>query len=97
MAYSFKNIVSLQAANTTEALRKRRGNMNDNLDKSEKIKKNIESTILNAIETEKQISNMDHSKQKSALIAKNVRRAEAMPSMIREYKEEEAKEELGLE
>jgi len=71
--------------------------MNDNLDKSEKIKKNIESTILNAIETEKQISNMDHSKQKSALIAKNVRRAEAMPSMIREYKEEEAKEELGLE
>ena len=71
--------------------------MNDNLEKSERIKKTIESTILNAIETERQISGMDISKQKSELIAKNERRAEAIPSMIREYKEEEAREELDLE
>ena len=71
--------------------------MSDHLDKPEKIKETIEATILNAIETEKQISNMNPSKQKSELIAKNERRAEAMPSMIREYKEEEAKKELSLE
>ena len=71
--------------------------MSDNLDESEEIKENIESTILNAIETEKQISSMDHSKQKSELIAKNERRAEAVPSMIREFKEEEARKELSLE
>ena len=71
--------------------------MSENLDKSGKIKENIEATILNAIETERQISRMDTSKQKSDLIAKNERRAEAMPSMIREYREEEAKKELELE
>ena len=71
--------------------------MNDHLEKSERIKKTIESTILNAIETERQISGMDISKQKSELIAKNERRAEAIPSMIREYKEEEAREELDQE
>ncbi|MCL2568641.1 MAG: hypothetical protein FWE12_04290 [Oscillospiraceae bacterium] len=71
--------------------------MSDELEKSERIKKTIESTILNAIETERQISAMDTSKQKSELIAKNERRAEAMPAMIREFKEEEAREELGLE
>jgi len=73
------------------------GTMSDELEKSERIKKTIESTILNAIETERQISAMDTSKQKSELIAKNERRAEAMPAMIREFKEEEAREELGLE
>lgn len=66
-------------------------------DKSQRIKENIESTICNAIETERQIHSMDHSKQKSELISKNERRAEAIPSMIREYKEEEARKELGLE
>lgn len=66
-------------------------------DKSQVIKENIEATIVNAIETESQISTMEPSKQKSALIAKNERRAEAIPSMIREYKEEEAKKELRLE
>jgi len=66
-------------------------------DKAKRIKKSIEATIVNAIETEKQISGMDQSKQKSDLISKNERRAEAIPSMIREYKEEEAKKELGLE
>ena len=66
-------------------------------DKAKRIQKNIEATIVNAIETEKQISGMDNSKQKSDLISKNERRAEAIPSMIREYKEEEAKKELGLE
>jgi len=71
--------------------------MNDELEKSERIKKSIESTILNAIETERQISTMGTSKQKSELIAKNERRAEAMPAMIREFKEEEAREELYLE
>jgi len=71
--------------------------MSDTAEKSEKIKETIEATILNAIETERQISGMDHSKQKSELMAKNERRAEAMPSLIREYKEEEAKQELGLE
>jgi len=65
--------------------------------KSQKIKENIESTISNAIETEREISSMDTSKQKSALIAKNERRAEAIPAMIREYKEEAAKKELELE
>ena len=40
---------------------------------------------------------MNNSKQKSELIAKNERRAEAIPSMIREYKEEEAREALNLE
>ena len=64
-------------------------------DKSQKIKETIESTIVNAIETERQISGMDHSKQKRELIAKNERRAEAIPAMIREYKEEEARKELG--
>jgi len=66
-------------------------------DKSQAIKENIEATIINAIETENQISKMDHSKRKSELIVKNERRAEAIPSMIREYKEEEAKKELSLE
>ncbi|MCL2843368.1 MAG: hypothetical protein FWE28_07900 [Oscillospiraceae bacterium] len=66
-------------------------------DKAQKMKATIESTISNAIETERQISSMDTSKQKSDLIAKNERRAEAMPGMIREYKEEEAKKELGVE
>jgi len=65
--------------------------------KSQRIKENIESTIVNAIETEKQINDMDNSKQKRELIAKNERRAEAIPSMIREYKEEEAREALSLE
>jgi len=66
-------------------------------DKSQVIKENIEATILNAIETENQISTMDQSKQKRELMNKNKRRAEAIPSMIREYREEEAKKELGLE
>ena len=66
-------------------------------DKSQRIKKNIESTICNAIETDRQIRNMDPSKQKSELISKNERRAEAIPSMIREYKEEEARKELRSE
>jgi len=66
-------------------------------DKSQKIKENIESTINNAIETEARINSMNNSKQKSELIAKNERRAEAIPSMIREYKEEEAREALNLE
>jgi hypothetical protein len=66
-------------------------------DKANRIKKNIEATIVNAIETDAQIRGMDSSKQKSDLISKNERRAEAIPSLIREYKEEEAKKELGLE
>ena len=66
-------------------------------DKSKRIQKNIESTIVNAIETEKQIATMEDSKQKNDLISKNERRAEAIPSMIREYKEEEAREELSSE
>ena len=66
-------------------------------DKSQTIKESIEATILNAIQTEERIRHLDTSKQKSELIAKNERRAEAIPSMIREYKEEEAKKELDLE
>ena len=66
-------------------------------DKSTKIRANIESTIVNAIETEKQICSIDNAKKKSDLVAKNERRAEAIPSMIREYKEEEAKKELRAE
>ena len=66
-------------------------------DKSQKIREAIEATISNAIEAESQISSMGTSKQKSDLIAKNERRAEAIPAMIREYKEEEAKKELNLE
>jgi len=64
-------------------------------DKAQVIKENIESTIFNAIETERQMRSMDTSKQKSALLSKNERRAEAIPSMIREYKEEEARKELS--
>ena len=66
-------------------------------EKTKRIQKNIEATIVNAIETEKQISSMDDSKQKSDLISKNERRAEAIPSLIREYKEEEARKELSSE
>jgi len=66
-------------------------------EKTKRIQKNIEATIVNAIETEKQISGMDDSKQKSDLISKNERRAEAIPSLIREYKEEEARKELSSE
>lgn len=71
--------------------------MEEKRDKAQVIKENIESTIRNAIESEQIINTTDNSKQKRELIAKNERRAEAVPSMVREMKEEQARQELGLD
>lgn len=71
--------------------------MDEQKDKAQVIKENIEATIANAIEAEVTINNTSDNKTKRELEAKNERRAQAIPSMIREMKEEEAKKELGLE
>jgi len=71
--------------------------MEETHSKAQIIKENIEATIDNAIEAEKIIHATDNPKQKRELTAKNERRAQAVPSMIREFKEEEAREELGME
>lgn len=71
--------------------------MEEKRDKAQVIKENIESTIRNAIESEQIINTTDNPKQKRELIAKNERRAEAVPSMVREMKEEQARQELEQE
>jgi small acid-soluble spore protein tlp len=61
---------------------------------TEKIKENIESTIHNMEVAQEIIENATDNKTVSELQAKNQRRVEAIPSLIKEYKEEEAKDQL---
>lgn len=69
----------------------------DRSDNAQKIKENIESTKQNIELAEQMIANTSDSKMKRDLQEKNERREKAIPSMIREMKEEEARKELGDE
>ncbi|MDD4700407.1 MAG: small acid-soluble spore protein Tlp [Oscillospiraceae bacterium] len=65
-------------------------------DKAEKIRSNIKSTLYNMEATEDVIAQTPNNKIRRELEEKNKRRAEALPSMVKQMKEEEAKKELGL-
>lgn len=69
----------------------------DRSDNAQKIKENIESTKQNIELAEKMIASTSDKKMKRELQEKNERREKAIPSMIREMKEEEARKELGDE
>ncbi len=68
--------------------------MEEQKDKAQVIKENIEATIINAIETEKEINQTNDQKIQQKLQAKNERRAQAIPSLIRDMKEAEAMRQL---
>lgn len=69
----------------------------DRRDNAQKIKENIENTKHNMELAEEMIATTSDKKTKRDLQEKNERRAEAIPSMVREMKEEEALKELGDE
>lgn len=71
--------------------------MEQHQSKAEVIKDTIESTIENAIDTQKQIIHSADEKEQQKLIEKNEGRAQAIPSLIRNMKEAEATEELDQE
>lgn len=62
--------------------------------KVERIQDNIESTLRNMEIAQEEITVDPDSKKAQELHAANERRAEAIPQMIREMKEEQAREEL---
>lgn len=66
----------------------------DTQDNVEKIKKNIDLTIHNMEVALDMIETTTDKKKKVELQEKNQRRAQAIPSMVKELKEEEAKKEL---
>ncbi|MEM1485698.1 hypothetical protein V6615_12635 [Oscillospiraceae bacterium PP1C4] len=68
--------------------------MNEEKDKAQIIKENIEATIMNAIQTEKAINETNDPKTRQQLQAKNEGRAQAIPSLIRDMKEAEALKQL---
>lgn len=63
--------------------------------KAERIQGTIESTLHNMEKAEDIINSEFRSKKVQNLKAENVRRAEAIPQMIRKMKEEQAQEELN--
>jgi small acid-soluble spore protein tlp len=65
--------------------------------KAQRIQDNIESTLHNMEIAEEIISSQPNGKKAEDLRAKNERRAEAIPQMIREMKEEQAQEELDAD
>lgn len=67
----------------------------NNKTKVRRIQDNIESTLHNMETTEEIISSEPDSKKLQELKAANERRAEVIPKMIREMKEEQAREELS--
>ena len=69
----------------------------DSRNKAQKIRDNIISTLHNMEAAEDVIAGEPGTKASRELEAKNVRRAEALPSMVREMKEEEARKELDRE
>lgn len=64
--------------------------------KAQRIQDSIESTLHNMEIAEEIISLDPESKKTQGLKAANERRAEAIPKMIREMKEDQAKEELNF-
>lgn len=64
--------------------------------KAQRIQDSIESTLHNMEIAEEIISLDSESKKTQDLKAANERRAEAIPKMIREMKEDQAKEELNF-
>ena len=64
--------------------------------KVQRIQDNIESTLHNMELAEEFISSDLDSKKSQELIAKNQRRAQGIPQMIRDMKEEQAQEELDV-
>ena len=65
--------------------------------KAQRIQDNIESTLHNMEITEDSISAETDRKKIQELESANERRAEAIPKMIREMKEEQAQEELNAD
>ena len=65
-------------------------------DKAERIRENIKSTLHNMETAEELIGQTADEKEKRELEAKNARRAMALPSLVKEMKEEEARKELGI-
>lgn len=68
----------------------------NNKTKAQKIQDSIESTLHNMELAEEFISSDRDSKKSQELIAKNQRRAQGIPQMIRDMKEEQAQEELDV-
>lgn len=66
----------------------------NNKTKIQRIQDNIESTLHNMELAEEFISSDRDSKKSQDLIAKNQRRAQGIPRMIRDMKEEQAREKL---
>lgn len=69
-------------------------NPDDRSDNAQKIRQNIEATKRNMEMADEMIAETSDPKAKRDLQAKNERRAQAIPSMVREMKEEEANAEL---
>lgn len=65
--------------------------------KSQRIQSTIESTLHNMEIAEEMIATEADSKKARDMEAKNMRRAEAIPQLIREMKQEQAQEELDAE
>lgn len=71
--------------------------MDEHENKSEVIKETIESTIVNAIDTQTKLAQSSDRKEQQQLLTKNDGRAQAIPSLIRQMKEAEAAEEINKE
>lgn len=71
--------------------------MGEKHDKAQAIRKTIESTIENAIDIQTKLEQATDYKEQQRLLSQNEGRAQAIPSLIRDLKEAEAAQEIGLE
>lgn len=71
--------------------------MEEQKDKAKLIRENIEATIGNAMDTAQALYNTADPKKQRELLDKNGRRSQAVSSMIKDMKEEEARQELERE